>query len=189
MSKKNPSFDPDIFDWTIHSNDFHRQLTQKHPLYLKHAGPVTVSVLADGSIQGGPQKSCEMIAEISGILSLAVTLWMDEQLDIGERHGGRPPDVVTPFLGSRLLPLYLEYNEKAGRHSLQSVGNTQIEGGPFLEFIQRAIEPLNQYFSGLPKQYGARQISAAQVARRALSDLARRQGRSKRRQAARGFPP
>jgi hypothetical protein len=53
------------------------------------------------------------------------------------------------------------------RHSIDSSRNgkrIQIEAGPFVEFLEEVLAPLNRFIVKLPKDYGARPISAGYVA-------------------------
>ena len=45
----------------------------------------------------------------------------------------------------------------------------QIESGPFVEFLNEVLEPLNQFFTELPEEYNAKRISAGYVARIAIN--------------------
>jgi hypothetical protein len=84
-------------------------------------------------------------------------------------HTGRPHDVMLDFLGDRLLSCYRRFNETAGRHSVASDGEwAQTESGPFLGFLSSVIAPLNRFLIRLPASYGAKCISAPELARRAL---------------------
>lgn len=84
-------------------------------------------------------------------------------------HAGRPHDVMLDFLGDRLLSCYRRFNVTAGRHSVAADGDrAQAEAGPFLEFLSSVITPLNRFLIQLPACYGAKSISAPELARRAL---------------------
>jgi hypothetical protein len=82
---------------------------------------------------------------------------------------GQPPNVMVDFLGDRLLGCYLRFNVTAGRHSVAADGDrAQAEAGPFLEFLSSVIAPLNRFLIQLPASYGAKVVSAPELARRAL---------------------
>jgi len=88
---------------------------------------------------------------------------------------GRPPDAMLDFLGARLLLCYGRFNESAGRRSIAADGEgTQAEAGPFFEFFDLVIAPLNRFLIQLPPSYGAKAISGSELARRALRSPAKR---------------
>jgi hypothetical protein len=80
---------------------------------------------------------------------------------------GRPKKLPLDILGEKLCDLFLRYNEVATRHSIASDGEVaQMEAGPYFEFCETVIAPLNEFFASLPQSYDAKPISAAQVARK-----------------------
>jgi len=80
---------------------------------------------------------------------------------------GRPKNLPLDILGEKLRDLFLRYNDVATRHSIASDGKVaQMEAGPYFEFCETVIAPLNQFLAGLPQSYEAKPISAAQVARK-----------------------
>jgi hypothetical protein len=82
---------------------------------------------------------------------------------------GRPRDVMLDFLGDKLLACYLRFNLTAGRRSIAADGDqAQAESGPLLEVLSSVIAPLNRFLIQLPASYGARVVSAPDLARRAL---------------------
>jgi hypothetical protein len=84
-------------------------------------------------------------------------------------RAGRPHDAMLDFLGDRLLSCYRRFNETAGRHSVAADGDrAQAEAGPFLDFLASVIAPLNRFLVELPASYGAKSVSAPELARRAL---------------------
>jgi hypothetical protein len=84
-------------------------------------------------------------------------------------HAGRPHDVMLDLLGDRLLLCYRRFNVTAGRHSVAADSDrAQAEDGPFFQFLSLVIGPLNRFLIRLPASYGAKSISAAELARRAL---------------------
>jgi hypothetical protein len=86
-------------------------------------------------------------------------------------HSGRPHDYMLDYLGDRLLDCFLRFNQTATRHSIASDGDrAQAAAGPFLEFLTVVIAPLNQFLVGLSPHYGAKIVSAPELARRALRD-------------------
>jgi hypothetical protein len=93
-----------------------------------------------------------------------------ESLESAARSG-RPRDFMLDYLGDRLLACFLRFNQTATRHSIASDGDrAQAAAGPFLEFLTVVIAPLNQFLVGLPPHYGAKIVSAPELARRALRD-------------------
>jgi hypothetical protein len=83
---------------------------------------------------------------------------------------GRPRDVVTEVVAVRTREIYLRYNVSVTRHSIASSRrgkDSQVEAGPFVEFLELLLTPLNRYFAGLPKHYCATPVSSASVARMA----------------------
>jgi hypothetical protein len=79
---------------------------------------------------------------------------------------GRPAKEVFKVL-AKLRGIYLRFNDTAGRRSVITSINgvySQVESGPFLEFLELVIEPLNQFFATIPSCAQA-SISAVQVAR------------------------
>ena len=80
---------------------------------------------------------------------------------------GRPKKIFLDILGEKLCDLFLRYNDVATRHSIASDGEVaQMEAGPYFEFCETVIAPLNEFFAGLPHSYEAKPISAAQVLRK-----------------------
>src|SRR5712691_8733033 len=87
-----------------------------------------------------------------------------------EAGPGRPPDEVTEFVAVRVREIYLRYNDSVTRHSIASFRHgkdSQVEAGPFVEFLELLLAPLNRFFAGLPKHYYATPVSPASVARTA----------------------
>jgi hypothetical protein len=68
------------------------------------------------------------------------------------RRAGRPKDVMTPFLATALLSVFLRCHNRAGRQSVV-IGTTidgksqQGEAGELFWFIDTIIRPLNQYLT------------------------------------------
>jgi hypothetical protein len=92
-------------------------------------------------------------------------------------RSGRPRDVMLNYLGNSLLACFLRFNETATRHSIASdEARAQAAAGPFLEFLTLIIGPLNKFFVQLPPKYGAKVISAPELARRALRNHAEQFG-------------
>jgi hypothetical protein len=84
-----------------------------------------------------------------------------------EAAKGRPKKPLLDVLSEKLRDLFLRYNEVATRHSIASDGKVaQVEAGPYLEFCETVIVPLNEFFAQLPRTYDAGPVLAAQVARK-----------------------
>jgi hypothetical protein len=92
-----------------------------------------------------------------------------------EASPGRRPDRVMEFLALRFREIFLRFNHRITRHSVESRRETkvagkretkevQLEAGPFIEFLKLVLEPLNRFFLSLPKDYGAKSIPAGAVA-------------------------
>ncbi len=119
----------------------------------------------------GFAEGSELIKELTGILVWALALDLsDRQYGIARRSAGRPPDLMTPHLATALLACYLRYRNSAGRQSvLTSIDGklTQMEAGPFFEYLKAVLAPLNRY---LVEELHRRPLSPARVARFALAD-------------------
>lgn len=95
-----------------------------------------------------------------------------------EASPGRRPDRAMEFLAVRFREIFLRFNDRITRHSILSRRETrmksaggipetrelQLEGGPFIAFLELVLEPLNRFLLSLPKGYGARCNSARAVA-------------------------
>ena len=91
-------------------------------------------------------------------------------------RSGRPREVMLNYLADNLLACFLRFNETATRHSIASDGDrAQAAAGPFLDFLTLIVEPLNKFLVQLPPNYGAKAISAPELAHRALRNQAKRQ--------------
>jgi hypothetical protein len=79
------------------------------------------------------------------------------------RTPGRPPNFAIDVLAKKLGDIFRHYNPKITRHSLYSLPR-QIDGGPFFEFLEAVLKPLQAYLRAnrLPS------VSASTVARRAV---------------------
>lgn len=112
----------------------------------------------------------QLINEIAGRLLQALLLDVCERLyGVANRGVGCPRDPMVPCMAGALLGCYLRFHDSAGRHSvLTSDGSRllQMEAGPFFEFLQAVLAPLNNY---LVVELHRRPISPARVARYALA--------------------
>jgi hypothetical protein len=66
-----------------------------------------------------------------------------------EAGPGRPPDEVTKFVAVKVREIYLRYNDSVTRHSIASFTrgkDSQVEAGPFVEFLEPLLAPLNRFF-------------------------------------------
>jgi hypothetical protein len=81
-----------------------------------------------------------------------------------EASVGRRPDKAVEHLALKLKEIFLRYNDTITRHSAKSSRNgsyIQIEAGPFVEFVEEVLAPLNRFFETLPV---AKSISAGAIA-------------------------
>jgi hypothetical protein len=119
----------------------------------------------------GERETKEMIDEIVTFLMDAIALYMAWQTaNRTDRGVGRPRCVIIPYLGPKLLSFFLRCHDSAGRRSvLTSIEGqlAQMEAGPFFNFVQIAIEPLNAY---LVTELHRKPISATRLARYALEE-------------------
>lgn len=92
-----------------------------------------------------------------------------------EMTKGRPKKLPLDILSEKLRDVFLRYNDVATRHSIASDGGiAQMEAGPYFDFCELAIAPLDEFFASLPPSYEAKPISAAQVARKKAVRLVQR---------------
>jgi hypothetical protein len=80
-----------------------------------------------------------------------------------ESSPGRRPDKVIEFLADKFREIFLRFNKVIFRHSVLNSRDgreLQVEGGPFVEFLEEALRPLNRYFDDLEE----RQVSAGAIA-------------------------
>lgn len=94
---------------------------------------------------------------------------------------GRRRKVALDYLAVELGEIYLRFNDGLVRHSvLPPSGDVcQADGGPFVEFLNEILAPLNLFLADLPKEYGERgPVSGGSISRRAIkadrSERARR---------------
>jgi len=90
-----------------------------------------------------------------------------------ETTKGRPKNIAMEVLASRLVSLYMGFNDRASRRSVVSWSRgryVQIEDGPFVDFLKLVIAPLNQFYAEQPGKDRPTPISAPQLARIALRD-------------------
>jgi hypothetical protein len=88
-----------------------------------------------------------------------------------EAGPGRLPDKATELVALRAREIYLRYNLSVTRHSVASFSrgkDCQVEDGPFFEFLELLLAPLNRFLKSLPKHNCAILISPAYVARMAV---------------------
>jgi hypothetical protein len=160
----------ETFIWGILAPRFQSELTLKKSgiwrlsgLRLEYGGP------ADGDTYRERELSA-LIAELAGLLLLAVIYEAANRRSMKKfrRGAGRPRDVVLPFLGPKLLAVFLRCNASAGRQSVVMSGDgKQTEAGQLLQFITTIIQPLNQYFV---TELHRRELSASRMARLALAE-------------------
>jgi hypothetical protein len=76
--------------------------------------------------------------------------------------------VAVKLLALRFRAIFLRFNQTITRHSVESSRKgkiIQVEAGPFVEFLDEVLAPLNRFFSELSSEYGAKPISAGYVTR------------------------
>src|SRR6266852_8155653 len=113
-----------------------------------------------------------LIDELTGLLVQAVTEEAANRQfsNSSGRRAGRPHDAMTPYLAPALLLVFLRCHGSAGRKSVATSIDGKLkqkEAGRLFEFINAAIEPLNQY---LTTELHRRPLSAARLARFALAE-------------------
>jgi hypothetical protein len=134
-----------------------------------------------------------IIEELTGFLVQAVAREASARqfYNGSSRRAGRPRDVMTPYLAPELLSVYLRCHDSAGRQSVATWIDgklKQTEAGRLFEFINAAIEPLNQY---LTTELRRGPLSASRLARFALAErqsIAREIKRSALRASAKKQP-
>lgn len=107
----------------------------------------------------------------------------------GEVRRGRRKKLMVEHLAFELRGIFLRFNPGVTRHSVYSADRKgrpkQVEAGPFIEFLEEVIAPLNDYLRSLPNHYGERgPLSAAYIARIAISSDLEEYGRRFRRSSA-----
>jgi hypothetical protein len=113
-----------------------------------------------------------LIDELTGLLVHAVIEEATHRLFANDsgRRAGRPRDAMTPYLAPALLLVFLRCHGSAGRQSVATSIDGKLkqkEAGRLFEFINAAIQPLNQY---LTTELHRRPLSAARLARFALAE-------------------
>jgi hypothetical protein len=81
---------------------------------------------------------------------------------------GRLRHVVIDFLAIRGRELFLRFNDSVSRCSI-ATEFSQTEAGPFHEFLELWLAPLNRFFSSLQEPHLTTPISPATVARKAIA--------------------
>jgi hypothetical protein len=89
---------------------------------------------------------------------------------------GRPRNFANESLAEKLGEIFLRYNANITRHSLESsLGRGryyQIDGGPFLEFVEIVLEPLQAYL----RENRFRKVSASGIVRHVKRSQSERGG-------------
>jgi hypothetical protein len=116
-----------------------------------------------------------LIAELAGVLVQAVICELEDRLlsKSSGRRAGRPRDVITPYLGPKLLSVFLRCHNRAGRQSVITSLDGKLkqrEAGRLHDFIKTVIRPLNYY---LTTELQRTALSAPRLARYALDDRRR----------------
>ncbi|MET4368499.1 hypothetical protein ABIA99_001178 [Bradyrhizobium sp. LB12.1] len=84
---------------------------------------------------------------------------------------GRRRKVAFDHLAAELGKIYLRFNDKLVRHSVLTASYKvyQADAGPFVDFLDQVLAPLNIFLADLPNQYGERgPLSGGSIARRAI---------------------
>ena len=113
-----------------------------------------------------------LIDELTGLLVQAVIEEATHRLFTNNsgRRAGRPHDAIIPNLAPALLLVFLRCHGSAGRQSVATSIDGKLkqkEAGRLFEFINAAIQPLNQY---LTTELHRKPLSAARLARFALAE-------------------
>jgi hypothetical protein len=159
------------FVWGVLAVRFQSELTlQKSEIWrlsglLEEYGPAV-----DDHNREREQKT--IVEELTGLLVQAVIEEATHRLFANHsgRPAGRPSDVITPYLAPALLLVFLRCHDSAGRQSVATSIDGKLkqkEAGRLFEFINAAIQPLNQY---LTTELHRRPLSAARLARFALAE-------------------
>ena len=82
---------------------------------------------------------------------------------------GRLRHVVIDFLASRGREFFLRFNDSINRRSIHTGMKSQTEAGPFFEFLELWLAPLNRFFASLQEPHLTSPISPASIARRATA--------------------
>jgi hypothetical protein len=103
-----------------------------------------------------PSPEAELVARAASMAIFALK---------SEAKPGRLPDQVTDLLAVKTRAIFLRYNASITRHSVATGEFSQTEAGPYFEFLELLLAPLNRFLAGLSKDYRVAPVSAASVAR------------------------
>jgi hypothetical protein len=153
--------------WSVVAGQFQDALFNQEDLVSEKSG-LYKEFGPPGEYFTGETEGRQNIEELAGILARAAAMEMERCDSEDSLAVGRPPDVIIPTLGPMLLQVFLRYNATAGRRSVLTWVDgdyAQEETGPFFEFLQLVLVPLNEF---LVNELHRRPISAARLARIAL---------------------
>ncbi len=160
------------FIWGVLAERFQSELTlQKSEIWRLSGLLEEYGGTADGDFYREREQKA-LLDELTGLLVQAVTTEAASRqfTNNSGRRAGRPPDVITPYLAPALLLVFLRCHGSAGRQSVATSIDGKLkqkEAGRLFEFINAAIQPLNQY---LTTELHRRPLSAARLARFALAE-------------------
>jgi hypothetical protein len=179
------------FVWGVLAARFDSELTLQKTEIWRLSGLLEEygGAAADDLYREREQKA--LIDELTGLLVQAVNQEATHRLFANNsgRRAGRPHDAMTPYLAPALLLVFLRCHGSAGRQSVATSIDGKLkqkEAGRLFEFINAAIQPLNQY---LTTELHRRPLSAARLARFALAEprrIAEEAARKRRELRARG---
>ena len=181
------------FVWGVLADRFQAELTlQKSEIWRLSGLLEEYGGTADGDFYREREQKA-LLDELTGLLVQAVTREAANRrlTKSSGRRAGRPPDVMTPYLAPELLLVFLRCHDSAGRQSVATSIDGKLkqkEAGRLFEFINAAIEPLNQY---LTTELHRGPLSASRLARFALAgrqSIARKIKRSEARALAKKRP-
>src|SRR6266404_5571461 len=160
------------FVWGVLAARFESELTLQKSEIWRLSGLLEEygGVADDDFYREREQKA--LIDELTGLLVQAVTTEAANRQfsNSSGRRAGRPRDVITPYLAPALLLVFLRCHDSAGRKSVATSIDGKLkqnEAGRLFEFINTAIQPLNQY---LTTELHRKPLSAARLARFALAE-------------------
>jgi hypothetical protein len=167
-----PEVPSQSFVWGVLAARFQAELTiQKSEIWRLSGLLEEYGGTADGDFYREREQKA-LLDELTGLLVQAVPHEAANRKSSG-RRAGRPRDAITPYLAPALLLVFLRCHGSAGRQSVATSIDGKLkqkEAGRLFEFINAAIQPLNQY---LTTELHRRPLSASRLARFALAESRR----------------